>query len=244
MKLNTLTTVASPMPLRMLEEDQLKELQSALNLLTYPAGPVDGLIGPRTRNAWAEFKIDNDQGNPGLIGAESILLLQTELSKLATERNYDLSSKEATIQAIREECHAQGLTMAEQKAYVLATTEWETAQTFKPVKEAFWLDEDWRRRNLRYHPYFGRGYVQITWKTNYEKYGRLLGIDLVNEPDLALDPQNSLFILVHGFKTGTFTGRKIEDYINRSKVDFVNARRVINGRDKAYEIAALADKYM
>ena len=47
----------------------------------------------------------------------------------------------------------------------------------------------------------------------------------------------ALFALVHGFKTGTFTGRKITDYINRSETDFVNARRCINGTDKATEIA-------
>jgi hypothetical protein len=48
-------------------------------------------------------------------------------------------------------------------AYVLATTQWETAQTFKPVREAFWKDEEWRRVNLaRYYPYYGRGFVQLT----------------------------------------------------------------------------------
>ena len=131
----------------------------------------------------------------------------------------------------------------EQQA-AIATTAIETASTFRPVREAFWLSEDWRRRNLRYYPYYGRGFVQITWKNNYEKYSKLLGVDLVNNPDLAMEPGIALFILVHGFKTGTFTGRKISDYINRGQTDFVNARRCINGRDHADDIARLADKFL
>jgi hypothetical protein len=66
---------------------------------------------------------------------------------------------------------------------------------------------------------------------------------LVNNPDLAMDGNVALFILVHGFKTGAFTGRKITDYINDSKMDYVGARRCINGTDKAREIAELARQW-
>jgi len=54
----------------------------------------------------------------------------------------------------------------------------------------------------------------------------------------------ALFVLVHGFKTGTFTGRKITDYINNFETDFINARRCINGTDRAHEIADLAENYL
>jgi predicted chitinase len=87
-----------------------------------------------------------------------------------------------------------------------------------------------------------RGYVQLTWKANYAKYGQILGIDLVNKPELACLPNVALFVLVHGFKTGSFTGKKLSDYVNSQKVDFVNARRVINGLDKAQKIADMASK--
>ena len=67
---------------------------------------------------------------------------------------------------------------------------------------------------------------------------------LVKQPDLALDPQTSLFVLVHGFKTGSFTGRDLARYINAHETDFINARRCINGLDQADHIAGLAKKYL
>lgn len=157
---------------------------------------------------------------------------------------FDFSTSEGTIEAIKAECLRQGIGLPTQVAYVLATTEWETNHTFKPVKEAYWLSEDWRQSNLRYFPYYGRGYVQLTWEDNYRRYGEILNLDLVGNPDLALDPKNALFILVHGFKNGTFTSKKITHYINKDETDFINARRCINGLNKAEEIAAIAEHFL
>jgi hypothetical protein len=151
--------------------------------------------------------------------------------------------KQETAVAIYHKCLGHGLDLADQIAYILATVEWETAGTFKPVREAYWHDEAWREKHLRYYPYYGRGYVQLTWEDNYRRYGERLGIDLVNEPDLALDPEIAAFILVDGFKVGFFTGKKLEDYINEEDTDFIEARRCINGQDHAAEIAALAEKW-
>lgn len=239
-----LASIRDPVPVSSLDATKLRELQRALSLLGYPVGDVDGLFGPKTRNAWAEFKTDVFPGNPDLIGPDSVGILKQKLQAIDATKAADVSNKEAVIAAIKAECRAQGLALPTQIAYVLATTQWETAQTFKPVREAFWLSEDWRRSNLRYYPYYGRGYVQLTWKDNYQKYGDLLGKDLVNNPDIALDPQVALFVLVHGFKTGAFTGRKITDFITTDQTDFVNARRCINGLDKAQEIAGLAQKFL
>jgi hypothetical protein len=72
----------------------------------------------------------------------------------------------------------------------------------------------------------------------------MLDIDMVNEPDIAMQHNVALFVLVHGFKTGTFTGRKITDFIDETKTDFVRARRCINGNDKAHEIAEIAKKFL
>ena len=43
-------------------------------------------------------------------------------------------------------------------------------------------------------PYFGRGYIQLTWRDNYEKFGNLLGIDLIGNSMLSQDPVESFRI--------------------------------------------------
>ena len=97
---------------------------------------------------------------------------------------------------------------------MFATVAIESAHTFAPVREAFWLDEAWRRNNLRYYPYYGRGYIQMTWRDNYAAYGPTIAqlwgagghepdFDLVGNPDQALDPDisaavSALYFRDHG----------------------------------------------
>lgn len=62
---------------------------------------------------------------------------------------------------------------------------------------------EWGRRNLgNSEPgdgwnFHGRGYVQLTGRANYAKAGEALGLDLVNNPDLAADRGNAAKIAVH-----------------------------------------------
>ncbi|MET0646881.1 MAG: glycoside hydrolase family 19 protein [Pyrinomonadaceae bacterium] len=77
----------------------------------------------------------------------------------------------------------------------------------------------------------GRGYVQITGRNNYTKFGRLLGVDLVNDPDLALGPVVAWDILSLGMREGLFTGKRLSDYIpldDHLPADYYDARRIIN----------------
>lgn len=140
-------------------------------------------------------------------------------------------------QLILRECARQGLSKRH-TAYVLATAYWETARTMKPVREAFWLSEEWRRNNLRYFPWYGRGYVQLTWERNYIFAGKRLGLDLTTNPDVVMKPDVAAKILVVGSKEGWFTGKKLGDYSTYEEM-----RRVINGTDKRSEIADIARAY-
>jgi len=156
-------------------------------------------------------------------------------------------SKAEMIQAILAECDQRGLVLGTQKAYVLATAEWETNGTFQPVIESYWVknpDAYNKAHHPDYYPYYGRGLAQLTWERNYLKYGKLLNLDLVGQPDLALRPDVAVFVLVHGLKTGGFTGKKLEEYVNASKTQFLNARRCVNGTDKAAKIATLANAWV
>lgn len=141
------------------------------------------------------------------------------------------------IRLILDECKRQGIVGRNQLAYILATVQHETAGTFTPLDE-------YGGRKTRYAPYWGRGYVQLTWKFNYQKYAEITGVDLVNFPDEAKEPKTAAFILVHGFKHGTFTGLKIGNYIAGNTSDFINARRCINGTDKAALIASYARAWL
>lgn len=145
-------------------------------------------------------------------------------------------------QAIIKEAQSQGL-LRNQLAYVLATAYHESGHTMQPVKEAYWLSEDWRKKNLRYYPWYGRGLVQITWSFNYEKAEKLLGVPFTKDPNLVMVPEHSVKILVTGMKDGWFTGKKLSDYITLSKSDFIGARKIINGTDKKDLIAAYAKTY-
>lgn len=108
---------------------------------------------------------------------------------------------------------------------VLATIAIETAHTFKPVVEAFWLDDDWRYRNLRYAPYWGRGYVQLTWLENYQYYGYRIGHpEIVDFPDKALVPMVAAQLLAVYFQ---------EKGINLAaqRHDWAECRRLVQGGD-------------
>lgn len=146
------------------------------------------------------------------------------------------------IDAILDEWEARKLTDLRWLAYMLATTYHETNKTMQPVREAYWLSETWRRNNLRYWPWYGRGYVQLTWEENYRKMGRLLGVDLLGNLDLAMDPHIAAAIMFEGMMqaestVGDFTGKCLEMYFNDTTDDPVGARRIINGTDKADLIA-------
>lgn len=78
---------------------------------------------------------------------------------------------------------------------VIATVAIETASTFLPVREAFWMSEDWRRQNHRYYPFDGRGYLQLTWEANYRTAGEALGIDLLSDPERAMVPSVAADVL-------------------------------------------------
>lgn len=132
-------------------------------------------------------------------------------------------------------------------AYCLATAYHETRYTMAGVKEAYWLSEEWRRKNLRYYPWYGRGLVQLTHEANYRVATdelRKIGfeVDLLKEPDLAMRIDVAAAILVLGCLHGWFTGKKLRDYLQNpaTQEQFANARRIVNGTDKREAIAGYA----
>lgn len=131
--------------------------------------------------------------------------------------------------------------------YVIATAWWETAQTMHPVKEAYWKSEAWRRRNLRYYPWYGRGLIQVTWERNYIKMWKELGMTGPVDPEEFLDWPIALPALFVGMTKGLYTGKDLDDFIDeidesdsKDLREFKNARRIVNGTDQDTVIARLA----
>ena len=129
-----------------------------------------------------------------------------------------------------------------QAAYMLATAKHETANTFAPIEEYG------KGKGLPYGQpdpvtglvYFGRGYVQLTWARNYKSMGKALNLPLFLHPDLALRYDVAYKIMSYGMTHGAFTGVALRRYINEGKTDYQNARKIINGTDKADLIAGYA----
>lgn len=134
--------------------------------------------------------------------------------------------------------------------YILPTAWWESAGTMHPVKEAYWLSEDWRKKHLRYYPWYGRGLIQTTWEDNYIAMWKELGLEGPVNPDAFLEWDVALPALFVGMQKGMYTGRDLDDYIDlidegddEDAREMRAARRIVNGTDKASEIAKLGLKF-
>ena len=147
------------------------------------------------------------------------------------------------LRRIVEAGHARQRSRAE-TAYVLATAHHETGR-FKHMEEIGRGDgrdygEDVlliRGERRRYH---GRGFVQLTWLQNYARMSLLIGVNLVEGPEQAMQPDIAAEILWEGMIRGLFTGKSLADYRAGDSLDFVQARRIVNGMDKADLIAGYA----
>jgi putative chitinase len=142
-------------------------------------------------------------------------------------------------------------------AYMLATVKHECADTFQPITERgakSYFDKYEVGTKIGKslgntvkgdgYLYRGRGYVQITGRANYQKMTEKLSLtsdeDLILHPDSALHPDIAYRIMSYGMRKGSFTGKKLTDYINAAKCDYNNARRLINGVDQADKIEGYA----
>jgi len=136
-------------------------------------------------------------------------------------------------------------------AYCLATVFHETAQTMEPIEEYG------KGKGMKYgqpagphgHVYYGRGHVQLTWEENYLKAERHLKdrysieAKLHQEPHRMLEHELSALVLYDGMIHGWFTGVGLPAYFNSTTEDAYNARRIVNGVDRAELIAGYYQKF-
>lgn len=145
-------------------------------------------------------------------------------------------------------------------AYMLATAFHETGQTMQPIHERGGTDYFFRMYDPKgQRPkvaadlgntqsgdgvrFAGRGLVQLTGRRNYTTFSKLVGVDLVANPDAAMQDDVAVKIMFEGMARGLFTGKKLADYFTPKSSDWVNARKIINGLDRANDIAAYAKRF-
>ena len=159
-------------------------------------------------------------------------IVDTMVGKLTRYSSF-AADQVSNARAIMAACSAY-TTDVKQLAYVLSTAIGESS--LRPIKEYRCApSQSCYQLQNRYWPsgFYGRGYVQLTGQSNYDKFGKLLGIDLVKNPDLALKPDVAGKIICIGMKRGLFTGVGLDNYLGAGKDDWTNARRIVNGLDKA-----------
>lgn len=162
------------------------------------------------------------------------------------------------FEAILNEWELQGYSDIRWLAYMLATCWHETDKTMQPIEE-YGKGKTRRYGKKIKHSgvsyiapnkiYYGRGLVMITWYENYLLMGRLLGIDLLKNPELALVMETAIQILFEGMTKGAssfgdFTGKCLEMYFNENTENPIGARKIINGTDKAELIAGYHNKFL
>jgi hypothetical protein len=136
----------------------------------------------------------------------------------------------------------QGVVMTDVRwlSYMLATTYHETAQKMWPIEEyGKGQGQPYGVKDPETgQVYYGRGYVQLTWRDNYRLSTQKLGLkgdaDLEWHADMALDSQIAADVMFAGMVEGWFRsdskGRQtLGRYFSATVDDPFNAREIING---------------
>lgn len=233
---------------------EVRAIQHALGL------QIDGSFGGKTREAVVNWQRENRLIADGIVGSQTWALLEKQLQvKESARLNRDVffgqirglfgRISQSQVDGLNSLLDAVGGCLINEAAYMLATAYHETAATMQPVEEyGKGRGKDYGKRlKMSRKPYsdtlplyYGRGYVQLTWYENYEKAGKKVGVDLLNEPGFALSAPIAAKIMRDGMLEGWFTGKKLSDYVGLRTADYVGARRIINGTDKANLIAGYA----
>jgi len=249
-------------------KNDVEKLQQALG---FPP-PQDGKFGTNTEDAVKLFQKNNGLVEDGIVGDSTwSALLKTRVKTASTSSppsptiqvasntlNIDAIVRSIPYPTIRafarrsvpiilQECNNSGVTNLSQIAYILATAEHESHLGEWMEEFASGWDYEGRVGDLGNNqagdgPLFkGRGFVQLTGRKNYTDWKSKLGIDIVSNPERVMEPEIAAKILVQGMRQGSFTDVSLDDRIGNN---FVGAREIINGTDRANQIAAIADEYL
>lgn len=131
----------------------------------------------------------------------------------------DINNVKKYLPYVLKAMAADGLTSKNQLVAIIATIYVETTP-FAPIREYG------RGAGMGYAPYYGRGFIQLTHDYNYRAAGQKLGIDLLSNPDKALEPEFAAKVLTFFWRGGTGGNNPS---IPAEKGDWRGVRREVNG---------------
>jgi hypothetical protein len=162
--------------------------------------------------------------------------------QISTASSCPIEAVQQHFPKIVEQLQHAGINERPVQVGVIGTVAIESASTFMPVREAFFLGEpaaEEHRKTLAYYPYYGRGQLQLTHENGYRAMGPKIAalwgtdpsqpdFDLVSEPDRALDPDFAAAIVAIYFRdTKTLQGYSLVDACREG--DWAWVRRLVYG---------------
>ena len=234
--------------------EEVKRIQQALKDKGFDPGIIDGDFGPGTEAAVMAFQNSEGLAADGVVGLltqKALGLVEADVPdnfniqavtvKIVAKMfpSTPLGNINIHLPFVLDALKEDGLADKQMVLMALATIRAETAG-FEPISEGksrfntspnghpFDLYDNRKDLGNRGSPdgssFKGRGFVQLTGRDNYTKFGAQIGVDLVNNPQLANDPKVAAQLLARFLKNK-------EDKI-RSKLaihDLAGARKVVNG---------------
>jgi len=155
-------------------------------------------------------------------------------------------------------------------AYVMATAHYESqwgadmTENYEGDLKEYFIEKYYRNKRIAQELgnthiddawYFhGRGFVQLTGRRHYQSYTDHFAeinftdsqgnpVDLIANPNAAVDPKVAAYILVHGMITGEFTEISLSQFLPQDggTFDFYSARQVVNPGDDPQVYQRIAD---
>ena len=233
---------------------EVAELQTELKTRGFSPGSIDGRFGPGTEAAIIAFQKSQELLADGIAGARTLEALGFEELPLAGDLGVvtiDLASRlfpttaldtlKTNLPIVLSALTESGIATTEMALMALSTVRVETG-SLKPISEfisrfntspgghPFDLYDNRKDLGNEGQPdgerYRGRGFVQLTGRSNYRRYSAVLGLgtQLIDEPDLANEPNIAARLLAHFLKDRE---RAIKEaLVSRN---FAGARRLVNG---------------
>lgn len=233
---------------------EVKQIQQALKDKGFDPGVIDGLFGPGTEAAVVALQKSEGLAPDGIVGQQTLKALgivppvtlgafnidnvtTAQVSKMFPHT--PIGNLKENLPFVLQALKDAGLDDKQMVLMALATIRAETA-SFEPISEGksrfntspnghpFDLYDNRRDLGNRGKPdgdsFKGRGFIQLTGRANYTKFGAEIGKDLANNPALANDPKIAADLLAHFLKHGeTRIRRCLADH------DLAGARKVVNG---------------